>query len=473
MWRRDGYPALIVTVIARITLVTLGGLLLWAVLPVVVGWQTTVVMSGSMEPRIQTGDVVVTREVPAEQLQPGHVLLVEDPDHDGGLRLHRFENTTNEGLLILRGDANAEPDSTSVAPEAVEGVGVLRVPWVGHPAVWINHSHYLLLASTLLISAGLVVLATLHQTGPPPGASKGASAGRAQPVGPRHRRRVKPAVATLAGSMVMATLVIYPSLSEPAWSNFTSTTTTTATFTAAEAPSPACEETLRADVSNMLFGYRLNEPTGSGVAEDFSNSASRGTYRGSMISDTSTPQACPRDPGGSYQLDGSTSYVSIPTTYRDPQLFTVEVWFKTTTAGGNLIGFNQNQPDSSRRSESDRNIYMTNTGQIGFGVSERLRANLIISPASYNDGQWHHAAATLSRAGMNLYVDGNRVANDPTITNAGRYDGFWRIGQSNFSGASRNEPTNSFFTGNLRFAAVYDTALSDEAIANRYFVGRP
>lgn len=147
---------------ARTVLATLAGLLVWAVLPAVVGWQPTVVLSGSMQPAIRTGDVVVTRELPPGELRPGHVLLAEDPSGSGGLLLHRYDSS-EDGAIVLRGDANEAADSAPVTAEAVHGVGVLRVPWVGLPYAWLVGAQYLPLALTLLGLAACVRLARVRE----------------------------------------------------------------------------------------------------------------------------------------------------------------------------------------------------------------------------------------------------------------------------------------------------------------------
>ena len=46
-------------------------------------------------------------------------------------------------------------------------------------------------------------------------------------------------------------------------------------------------------------------------------------------------------------------------------------------------------------------------GRLLFGTYTGARS-FITSPASYNDGQWHHAVATLGPNGMYLYVDGRK-----------------------------------------------------------------
>lgn len=148
--------------LARTVLATLAGLLVWSVLPAVVGWQPTVVLSGSMAPAIRTGDVVVTRDVPPGELRPGHVLLAEDPSGGGGLLLHRYDSVA-DGAIVLRGDANDAPDSAPVTTDAVHGVGVLRVPWVGLPYAWLVGGQYLPVGLTVLGLVACVRLARIRE----------------------------------------------------------------------------------------------------------------------------------------------------------------------------------------------------------------------------------------------------------------------------------------------------------------------
>lgn len=150
-----------VALLARTVLTTLAGLLVWTVLPLALGWQPSVVLSGSMEPAIRTGDVVVTREVPAAQLRPGHVLLADSGD--GRRLLHRFDSTDDDGGIVLRGDANESPDSTPVAAEAVHGVGVLRVPWVGLPYAWAAQGRYVNVALAVLGLGACALLSRVRE----------------------------------------------------------------------------------------------------------------------------------------------------------------------------------------------------------------------------------------------------------------------------------------------------------------------
>jgi signal peptidase I len=154
------WPATSVRVTAAGLLSWLAATLFWALVPGLVGLHSEVVMSGSMSPHIRTGDVVATVGAAPSALRPGWVLLFDDPDRPGRVRLHRLLRRTPEGLLVTKGDANAQPDPTPIAASAVRGVARVRIPFAGLPKLWFTERHWALLAAFAAVVAGLIVLAT-------------------------------------------------------------------------------------------------------------------------------------------------------------------------------------------------------------------------------------------------------------------------------------------------------------------------
>ena len=67
--------------LAGLTVVIIfGTLAAMALLPIVVpGWQSTAIVSGSMEPAIRTGDVVIAADHSGQGLGPGTVIVFDDP----------------------------------------------------------------------------------------------------------------------------------------------------------------------------------------------------------------------------------------------------------------------------------------------------------------------------------------------------------------------------------------------------------
>ena len=91
---------------AALVLAGLAGLVVVALAPETVGYSAHVVTSGSMTPRVDPGDVVLTLPTTTAELRPGQVLLFDDPQRPGGLLLHRVVSFDAAGDLVTRGDAN-------------------------------------------------------------------------------------------------------------------------------------------------------------------------------------------------------------------------------------------------------------------------------------------------------------------------------------------------------------------------------
>jgi len=206
-------------------------------------------------------------------------------------------------------------------------------------------------------------------------------------------------------------------------------------------------------------------------AADTSGHAATGTYVGAMsTSATPTASGCPRDPDGGYVLDGSTSYVTHPTRQSNPQTFSIETWFRTTTPGGRLIGFGDTATGPS--TASDRHLYISSEGRVVFGVRPR-NVQTLTSPQRVADGAWHHVAGTFSPStGLRLYVDGVRTGSDPTVSSAQASDGYWRIGYDTVSTAWPMAPASAYVRGSMRYAAVYGAVLSDEQVRTHFEAGR-
>ena len=163
-------------------LVVLTVLAVAALAPQAVGLDAHVVVSGSMAPQVQPGDVVLTAPVGAPELRPGQVLLLADPQQPDRLLLHRLVSFDAQGRLVTRGDANQSDDSVHVAPSDVRGVARLRVPFIGLPALWRaeGRSGHIALAAAVLAGAAVSVFGR-------PGASRPATADSAQQVAPARR----------------------------------------------------------------------------------------------------------------------------------------------------------------------------------------------------------------------------------------------------------------------------------------------
>jgi signal peptidase I len=435
-------------------------LLFWAAVPALWGWTPTTVSSDSMAPRIRTGDVVISIPVDPSTVEIGQVLLVESPDHIGQLRLHRMVGLDEAGELITKGDANPTDDSTPVARAAVKGVAFLKVPFVGLPGFWVRERDFLALAAFAAGASGLLALSGLDR-----GLIQRLGAGERKLALAGERREkfgLRAPAFAVAAAVVIVGAALAAAISPASHAAFSrSTSNPTQSFAAG-----AAFDCLAATPANSPFVfYRFGEASGTSAADSSSNGRT-GTIHGGV---THVAGSCVSSSSPALTLDGSTGYISTPTQVVSPEVFSVELWFKTTTTtGGKLIGFGTAQTGSS--SQFDRHVYMTDSGHLVFGVYVS-GTDTITSPLAYNDGAWHLVVATLSGAGMKLYVDGSAVASDTTVVQGESDTGYWRIGYDNLSGWP-SAPTSDYFKGTIDDAAVYSAALTATQVTAHHTAGR-
>jgi signal peptidase I len=130
---------------------------LWIGLPwAFLDWTPTLITSGSMQPLVAPGDVVMIRPIAAEDLAPNTVVLYERPDT--GRVLHRIVEQLPDGSFRTRGDANTVDDSGFLHAEEVHGAAVLAVPWIGRPSLWLAQGDHVPLAAA---GVGLVLALVL------------------------------------------------------------------------------------------------------------------------------------------------------------------------------------------------------------------------------------------------------------------------------------------------------------------------
>lgn len=121
---------------------------------VIFGYQPSVLMSGSMSPVLEAGDVVLFEELDPTEIGVGHVILFETPGRPDVLTAHRVTAIDSEARLITtQGDANRDVDSSRVPFDSVRGFGRIAVPLIGLPTVWMATGQNLLFAIFVLVMA--------------------------------------------------------------------------------------------------------------------------------------------------------------------------------------------------------------------------------------------------------------------------------------------------------------------------------
>jgi signal peptidase len=115
-----------------VVLIGVAGLVAISTLNIPGNYKLLVVQSGSMEPAIKMGSVVVVK--PASDYQPNEIVTYHDPDNPKYTITHRIvgiEYLEQGKLFVTKGDANDAQDRKKIEPELVVGKVESSIPWLG------------------------------------------------------------------------------------------------------------------------------------------------------------------------------------------------------------------------------------------------------------------------------------------------------------------------------------------------------
>lgn len=127
--------------------------------PVLVGGQPLIVRSGSMEPLIHTGDLVVVRTIAPDAIQIGDVVTFPHPDGSGRLLTHRVRDLAFESGIAhvtTKGDAVTGREQWDVPLHGSIGRVEYRVSKAGYVIAWFKSPAALLAAG---VAAALALTA--------------------------------------------------------------------------------------------------------------------------------------------------------------------------------------------------------------------------------------------------------------------------------------------------------------------------
>ncbi|TDF93896.1 signal peptidase I [Arthrobacter terricola] len=140
--RQKRFIAKAATVAARVITTTVmvaavAGFAFLAVGPRVLGYQTSTMLTGSMSPLINPGDVVVTVPVPVSELKIGDIITYHIPVQDQRVETHRIVkldvNSQGTATVQTKGDANNGPDpwTATLATPTVDRE-IFTIPHLGN-----------------------------------------------------------------------------------------------------------------------------------------------------------------------------------------------------------------------------------------------------------------------------------------------------------------------------------------------------
>jgi signal peptidase I len=98
----------------------------------------SVIATGSMQPLIDPGDVILVKKIDRNDVQIGEVIQFKDGDIDISHRVIDIIEKEGKTLYVTKGDNNSVEDREPVHPEEIKGKIIYTVPKIGWPTLLIK-----------------------------------------------------------------------------------------------------------------------------------------------------------------------------------------------------------------------------------------------------------------------------------------------------------------------------------------------
>jgi hypothetical protein len=212
----------------------------------------------------------------------------------------------------------------------------------------------------------------------------------------------------------------------------------------------------------------------AGTATDRSGNGNTGTLT-NMNQSTSVTRG---KIGQALYFDGTNDEITTTTNQGNGsaaglQTLSLSAWFNTSDGvGGKKIVGLENAQTGTGSTQWDRELYLGTDGKIHAYVYDTIQKQAV-STATYNDGRWHHAVATISaNDSIKLYVDGMLQESTTIGTPFSTYTtSYWRIGGWKNAQGSPYNGSDGYFLGSLDDVRIYNRALSAGEIQSLYDLG--
>lgn len=100
--------------------------------------EPTSIASGSMEPELSIGDMVIVNTLDKSNISVGDVIKFEK---NGMYVIHRvadIEEKNGQTVYLTKGDANQNQDTGYVTADDIVGKIIGRIPYVGYITLWLH-----------------------------------------------------------------------------------------------------------------------------------------------------------------------------------------------------------------------------------------------------------------------------------------------------------------------------------------------
>lgn len=136
-------------------------------------YRTFTVLTGSMEPAIPAGSLVVLRPANAKDLRPGDIISFTLPNQAHTLVTHRIAAVRSRDgapVFVTKGDANGEVDAWQIPATGTGWRVAFHIPSVGTPIIWLGRPvTKLAVAGALLVMLSAALIRRIWRSDPEDG----------------------------------------------------------------------------------------------------------------------------------------------------------------------------------------------------------------------------------------------------------------------------------------------------------------
>lgn len=132
--------------------------------PDVFGYKPMIVLSGSMETSIYTGDLVFVKMVDPSTLNENDIIAFRNETNT--VTTHRIIEIINENgnrLFRTKGDNNSSSDISPVSSEVIEGVYVSKISGLGNVLMFLKEPKSLIILLLFTLVLGLIWIQVMEK----------------------------------------------------------------------------------------------------------------------------------------------------------------------------------------------------------------------------------------------------------------------------------------------------------------------
>ena len=106
--------------------------------PSFLGIKTFVIISGSMEPNLNIGDIVLIKQTNEEQIKVNDIISYREGQNVITHRVIEITQEDKKKKYITKGDVNLKKDEGYITDDEILAIYKYRIAYIGYPSIWLN-----------------------------------------------------------------------------------------------------------------------------------------------------------------------------------------------------------------------------------------------------------------------------------------------------------------------------------------------